>query len=552
MIDLAALRVTILGNDSPLRSTLAGVRATLTSFGRGLNIPLGITGLSGIGAIGFGIGKALKAASNLTEEYNKVGVVFGDSGKIVVAASERMYKAVGVVRSESLSAMGEFGNLLQGMGGMSSKAAAELSVKLAQAGVDAGSLFNKNFSLAFRKITSAILGQSRPIAAFGAVTKESAVKAEAFALGIAKANSKLTEQQKVAARASLVLKALKVAAGDAVTTHEKFAGATRELGGRLTGFFESLGQALMPAAESMMAGLNRMTGAVGAWVERNQNAIAGFMVDVQMAFESFGGTISKSVGILAEWGVNWGAVGSFVGDVIERIGVMLRNWSAIMEYTGGQLVNFGINVVEAVQWAGGALATFGGYVANNWRQVIVDGLTALWEFWKGLFLNIKNLVGALWEYLRTGQWTFEWTPVLDGFREMISKFPEIAGPEFTDMSEDLKAKLEKAVGENEVGRIQRKADAAAQLAKDKTLGKKGEREPLPDQAGKRKKPEIMDLKEFADSLMKGSLGALNPAERTAKSTELMVAALGELPSKIGKAVGGKLATSGVGTLAGPA
>lgn len=232
---------------------------------------IGVVGAALAGAfaaekIGSGLMSMVSTASDLNENMNKVQAIFGSGSKTVVDASNAMAKAFGTSKNEFLDSAGRMGGLFKGAG-MSQQAAASLSVEFTKLAADAASFFNTDFETAFMKIRSGLSGESEPLKDFGVLMTEDAVKAKAYAMGLAKVGTELTTTMKVQARAAIISQGLADAQGDLERTSTGVANASRALWGRIENLAGSIGQAFLPAVEKGLGFANQFLGAIGDWAQ---------------------------------------------------------------------------------------------------------------------------------------------------------------------------------------------------------------------------------------------------------------------------------------------
>ena len=172
---------------------LAGATAGLASAGAMVAVPAIVSTLR----------EGVMGASNLAETISKVDTIFGDASEKVKGFAEGMSEAFGSNQGELLDAAAGFG-LLAKAAGQSKEEAAGFSVTMARLADDASSFYNVPLTEALTTLKSALVGEAEPIRRFGVLLNETAVKTEAYRLGVAKVGAELTEGQKVAARYSLI------------------------------------------------------------------------------------------------------------------------------------------------------------------------------------------------------------------------------------------------------------------------------------------------------------------------------------------------------------
>jgi hypothetical protein len=116
-------------------------------------------------------------------------------------------------------------------------------------------VFNVDVKEATNALGAALRGESEPARRFGVNISDAAVQAEALALGLVDSTSEITDQIKVQARYSLILKQSEQVAGDFGNTSENLANSTRVLKANLENVAAELGQAFLPLVTDAVAGV---------------------------------------------------------------------------------------------------------------------------------------------------------------------------------------------------------------------------------------------------------------------------------------------------------
>lgn len=442
--NLAELFVTITGNDKPLNSTLGRVHQVLT----GVSGQLLALGGAAIGAAGIGV--ALKGgverALDLEETLSKVGVVFGEQADLVTGKAQQLADDFGLAKGSMLDAASQFG-LLGKAAGMSQKESAKLSAELTQLAADAMSFYNVPMDVALQRIQSGLVGETEPMRAFGVLLSAAAVENKALAMGLAKSKDGITEQAKVAARAQLIMEGMTDASGDLARTSGSTSNQLRLLKGSLSNTFTTIGTAVLPA-------LNRV---VSAMNER-------------------------------------------LAPALETVGFIVRNFGDIWEIASLMVQEKVANIVEWVMVIPANLGQVADYLSTNWLDLMRDGLNAFLTIFQNAVTNVQNLWSSLMEFLSSGTWSFDWTPLLEGFEATAAKLPEIIRPDLTSMESEIGAAMDR-IANREAKRNEEKAAAAAKLAAgeegDSTGGTAGKSK----EAGKR-----VSLEEFARGLQESLFG----------------------------------------------
>lgn len=203
-----------------------------------------------MGAIAVGAKKAIDAASDLNEQINKTGVVFGQSGQDVVAWSKTLVESFGVSQTQALEAAGVFGNMLVPMG-FSRDAAADMSKTMVQLAGDMASFNNASPEDTLEALRAGLAGESEPLRKFGVFLNDARLKQEALRQGLYKGKGALDAHAKAAATMALILKDTSDAQGDFKRTSDSAANQQRIQQAATQNLTASLGQALLPTYEAL-------------------------------------------------------------------------------------------------------------------------------------------------------------------------------------------------------------------------------------------------------------------------------------------------------------
>jgi len=221
---------------------------------------------------------SIKATSNLTESINKAGVVFGANAKDILAWSKTAATALGQSQQQALEAAGSFGNLFTSMG-VTRKESARLSVELVELASDLASFNNIRPEDALEKLRAGIVGETEPLRVLGININETVVKAEAMALGLGKGNKMLTDQEKILARYSIIMRQSANAQGDFARTSQDVANQQRILAAQIENSRAKFGQVFLPIYTEILRGLNLLMGQVAQQGDGIMRTLATAMVN---------------------------------------------------------------------------------------------------------------------------------------------------------------------------------------------------------------------------------------------------------------------------------
>lgn len=307
---------------APLRIALVSARYQISSFvagTRSLGQVAGFLGANFLVASMITLTRAFidanQAAASMGETINKVNVIFGESGKAVKDFANEMANSLGFVKSELLDATARFGAMGRGAG-MAAKDAAEFAIEFAKLAIDMKSTENVPFLTAVEKIQAGLTGQIKPLRDYGILMSADMVKQEAYRLGIAKTGAKLTEQQKIFARASLEFKKAKFMEGDASKTAMSLQNQEAAAMGRLANVMEQFGETMEPIWYGIVSGFNNAMKALQGFFNNNKAGLSAWAEGAVKWFEYFQNGFASAIDYLRPIFTSFG---EFFGQVWEEI-----------------------------------------------------------------------------------------------------------------------------------------------------------------------------------------------------------------------------------------
>lgn len=316
VVSATAARVNAFGND-------------IYKIGGQLRLPLIAAAAAGTAAIY----KLVKSGSNLVENQNMIKASFGASADYVINASKQMAAAGASTNQEFLVAAGMLGGIFKNMGyGVDD--AAKLSVEMNKLAIDMASFKNISVEDALQKITSGLTGEVRGLKELGINLLENVITQEAYREKIAKTGEALTEQQKVEARLSSLMKQTKDMQGDWARTADDVANATKSVTGQFSTLMETLGEQLQPIAKSVLSDISAGIGVISQMWMGSQTAVldaTGTTVGGAQQQSSSIGFIQNAVGKVADaWqmvGLTWSYLESEISSGLARLMGLLEKFA---------------------------------------------------------------------------------------------------------------------------------------------------------------------------------------------------------------------------------
>lgn len=371
-----------------LSASLGGFGSSMTKAGAAMT--------AGVTAPLVMLGRAfVDKASEAQESASAFDALFRDQAKTVRAWADATAKAMGRSTFELQKQAASFQQLFKAAA-PTGEAAADLSTKFAALAQDLASFYNVTESDALAKLRSGLSGEAEPMRAFGVFLNEAAVKAKAMEMGLGGVNGALSEQEKILARARLILEATTLAQGDAERTSGSFANKSRALGAAWNDLAVKLGTVLLPAATRFVsiladlvtwfsnlspatqewiviaggvaAALGPMIGALGT-LSLTVVALLPMIPAIGAAFAALAGPVGIAVAAIAAVGAAW----AYWDTIRERFPV----FAAVVETAlSGAQAAFVTFQTAALNFTDVLMAAFSG----NFSQAIDIAKTALFDF----------------------------------------------------------------------------------------------------------------------------------------------------------------------------
>lgn len=224
-------------------TTMAAVGAGLTAT---VSAPIAALGVS-----------FTNAAIDAQEMQSAFDVSFGAMAQATRKWAEDTGNALGRSTFELQEMALGFNGLFKA-GGPVTQMSADMARQFTVLAQDLSSFHNVAEQDVFQALRSGLSGEAEPLRRFNVYLTEAAVKAEGLRLGLQTVGGELTEQAKIQARASLILKGTAEAQGDVARTSESAANQLRTLKSQWAEISVTLGSAILPAVMPIISGLANM------------------------------------------------------------------------------------------------------------------------------------------------------------------------------------------------------------------------------------------------------------------------------------------------------
>lgn len=187
---------------------------------------------------------AFQAAVDAEEMKSAFNVTFGKDAMLMDAWAGRTANALSRTKVEMMDSARVFGGFFTNA---DPKQAAAMSQQFAVLAQDLSSFWNVDAQTALDKLRSGLTGEAEPLRDFNVFLNDAAVKAQALKMGLKPVNGELTEQQKIMARAAVIMDQSKKAQGDLIRTSGGTANQLRAAQTAWSNMSLVIGQQLIPA-----------------------------------------------------------------------------------------------------------------------------------------------------------------------------------------------------------------------------------------------------------------------------------------------------------------
>ena len=191
-------------------------------------------------------------AQRLRESNEKLtGFTVSETGQI----SQSVFSGLGISPATATQYSAMFAQVANSIG-MTEEASIALSESFVRLGADWASLRNVDFETAYEKLGSALAGQSRSLRAFGVDITMASLQSIAFANGIEKSVSEMTQSEKAYLRLIAIIEQSEVAFGDLANTLASPANQMRMLSQGVQNLATLTGNLFLPILSETLPVLN--------------------------------------------------------------------------------------------------------------------------------------------------------------------------------------------------------------------------------------------------------------------------------------------------------
>jgi hypothetical protein len=362
------------GSLGRLSNSLKHSQAISTAVGVGLErvVSYGIQSLSRV------LPEIVQAGSDLAETQSKIGVVFGESSKEMLAWGMTAAKAMGMSANEALTAAGTYGNLFVALK-LGKTQTDTMSKGLVQLAADLASFNNVEIGDALEALRAGMVGETEPLRRFGVNMNDATLKSKALEMGLIKLSKGqktyggvLDPAIKAQAAYALIMEQTATAQGDFARTSGGLANQQRILSAQIQSAAAVIGTELLPVVTDVVKQINdELAKPQTTEILRSlgKGMAAGFKQVVDFVKTVPWGTIIDAMGTAA-------GVARTIADVFLNMPpwvqtAVLTGWG-LNKLTGGALTGLAGGIGAAGVIASGAILVAA--LATTWKGFIEPGL----------------------------------------------------------------------------------------------------------------------------------------------------------------------------------
>lgn len=361
-----------------------GFSALGSSLAQGMGLGAGLAAFSGIEGAIEGVVEKLIESTNIAGKFEsavrRAHMAFGESAKESVEMAERLAEAYGFTKTEIIDAAAKFGLLGQQVG-LSTERASAMSNQLAELTAKVSRVMDVGMDEAFAKVTMGLHGMGRGLGDLGVYMSEGMVKNEALRMGLLKMGDEMTDDTKVAASMSVMIKELTGTASHYDKVSRTAGDKQKQVWGRLDSALEEFGKAIMPVKLGILTFATEGVTAIGHWADRCKEG-----------FETFAHNLVE-VGTYARW--VFGEIGSALRagaqTNYEVVIAITDNWKSLAE-ASGWLKNVLKSDFEVI-----------GTVWRNWFDIVQIGTLGVIHDCQEAGAEIKRLMLTFGDYMSYAQ-----------------------------------------------------------------------------------------------------------------------------------------------------
>jgi hypothetical protein len=189
-----------------------------------------------------------------------------------------------------------------------------------------------------------------------------------------------------------------------------------DLGETIAGFIIPYIEALLPAAEVAIGGMQMVLDMIGDLIGSGDG------------LESLSQMFTDTFEFITRMGVS----------AFNYLISFFETWQAQVEKVSyGVMLAFVTTFEDLKQWLTVEIPTYATWFANNFGNIITDVSNFTSTVFSNMFKNISGFFASVWDYLQGGSSSFEWTSLTEGFEATMEELPKIAERKLTETEKFL-------------------------------------------------------------------------------------------------------------------
>ena len=319
--------------------------------------------------------KLIALGSDAEETENVTGLAFGSMKGAAEKWAASFATSTGSSRFEATELVSDLGLIVKGMG-FTEKASLGMSSRMVELAADMASAKNVPLDVALDKIRAGLIGESEPLRTMGVLLSEARVKEEAYASGLAKTGTELTNTQKVQARMNIILADSVAMHGDLINTQSSVANQWRAIKNRVFDAATVLGQKLLPAASEVL-------GVLGELVQKGADLVT-WITESEERMKSLGailaGVVVTGLGLAAAalWALvpavtaATGGINLIIPLIAAGVGALIAGWIKFGDTIKDFLRNVWGKFLEKIAVDLKILSKIVGVFSNDWSDSLTE------------------------------------------------------------------------------------------------------------------------------------------------------------------------------------
>lgn len=332
MLDLGALRLSVIADTDEAKKNLNGLKDTVSQAGESMTkmggmltkaVTLPIVGLATV---------CIKTASDVQEGFNKMNAVFGSSSDEVNKWSDSSAQSFGMSKNSFMDYVSTFGGLSQDLLKMNEADSAEFSKSIIQRSADISSYYNMTIDESNSLMQQLYSGETEGWKKLGITINDTTMQEYALSKGITQTVSDMSLQEKTALRIEMAMDKTNRAEGDFAKTKDGLANSSRILKAELSDLSVVIGTALLPTVNSIVSGVSAVVANMVEWSKANPELVdillklAGALALVAPMLLGVGMAIKLATSMGSTMALVFSPVGAIIAGVIAVVALLAVAW----------------------------------------------------------------------------------------------------------------------------------------------------------------------------------------------------------------------------------